>query len=150
MDHPTLVREPRRLEDLDRDVDRADRVERRLFADQLLQRPAGEVLHRDVVRVVVRTPVVHADHIRVLETGGRLSLAAEPFDKAGVLGEAAVEQLQRDLAAELLILGKEHVGHSARPEPGKDLVSVIDERPGIDHWCSANRSLMICAAIGAA
>ena len=115
VDDAAAVGEPRRLEDLDRDVDRADRVERRLLADQLLERAAREVLHRDVVGAVVGAAVVDADDVRVLQAGGGLRLAAEALDEAGVLGEPAVQQLQRDLAPELLVLGQEHVGHAAAP-----------------------------------
>ncbi len=98
-------------------------IERRLLADQLLERAPGQVLHRDVVRPVERPAVVHADDVRVLEAGGRLRLAAEPLDEARILGEPLVEQLQRDLAAELLVLGQEHVGHPAGAQPRHDLVA---------------------------
>ena len=113
VDHAATVGEPGRLEDLDGDVDRADRIERRLLADQLLERAAGQVLHRDVVRVLEGAAVVDADDVRVLQAGGGLRLAAEALDEPGIRGEAAVQQLQRDLAPELLVLGQEHVGHPA-------------------------------------
>src|SRR6202020_249412 len=100
------VREPSGLEDLDRDVDRPDRIEWGLLADELLERAARQVLHRDVVGAVGRTSRGHADDVRVLEARGRVRLPAEPLDEPRVLGEALIEKLQRALAAELLILGQ--------------------------------------------
>ena len=52
VDHPPFVREPRGSQDLHDDVDRGGRIERALLAHDLLQRAAGHVLHRDVVRAV--------------------------------------------------------------------------------------------------
>ena len=79
--------------------------------------------------------VVDADDVGVLEPGGRLGLAAEALDELGVLGEAAVQQLQRDLAPELLVLGEEHVGHPARAEPRDEPVAAVDQRSGGDLDC---------------
>ena len=128
VDHPTAVREPRRLEDLDGDIDRAQRVQRRLLADQLLERAPRQVLHGDVVGVVERPAVIDADDVGVLEAGRGLGLAAEALDEVGVLGEAVMQQLERDLAAELLILGQEHIGHSSRTQSRHHPVATIDDR----------------------
>src|SRR5689334_25098597 len=83
MDHAATVRETDRLEDLAHEVDRAHGVKRRLFAYKPFERAARHVLHRDVVRAVVGAAVVDTDHVGMLETCGRLSLAAESFYKAG-------------------------------------------------------------------
>ena len=102
------------------------------LADQLLERAAREVLHRDVVRAVVGAAVVDADDVGVLEAGRRLGLAAEALDEVRVLGEAAVQQLQRDLAPELLVLGQEHVGHPPGAEAREHLVAAVDDRAVVD------------------
>jgi len=39
-----------------------------------------------------------------------------------------VQQLQRDIPPQLLILGEVHVGHPARAEPRDDLVPTVDQR----------------------
>jgi hypothetical protein len=52
----------------------------------------------------------------VLQAGGARGLAAEALDELVVLGEAAVEQLERDLAPELGVLGAVDVGHAARAD----------------------------------
>ena len=151
VDDAAAVGEPRRLEDLDRDLDRTDRIERRLLADHLLERAAGQVLHHDVVGVVVGPAVIHADDVGVLQAGGGLGLAAEALDESRILGETAVQQLQRDLASELLILGEEDIGHAARPEAGDHAVAPVDERAWFElshcrkeaassrHWQSGRR-----------
>jgi len=130
MDDAAPVGEPGRLEDLNRDVDRADRIERRLLADQLLERAPGQVLHRDVVGPVERPAVVHAHDVRVLESGSRLRFPAEPLDKARILGEPLVEQLQGDLATKLLILDQEDVRHPAGAQARHDPVAVVNDRAG--------------------
>ncbi len=90
-------------------------------------RPA-QVLHRDVVGAVVLAAVVDADHVRVLQAGGGRGLAAEALDELVVLGEAAVQHLERDLAAEVGVLGAVDVGHPARADPVDDPVAAVDER----------------------
>src|SRR4051794_3443948 len=125
MDHAAPVRERRRLEDLDREVDRPQLVERRLVADQLLQGPPRQELHRDVVGAVVLAAVEHADDVGVLEPrrGGRL--APEALHELAVAGEAAVQHLERDLAAELRVLRAVDVGHPARADAAHDLVTAV-------------------------
>ena len=88
------------------------------LADELLERAALEVLHRDVVGAVPLAAVEDADDVRVLQAGGAGRLAPEALDELVVLGEAAVQELQRDLAAELRVLGAVDVGHAARAERG--------------------------------
>ena len=125
---------------------------RAALADDLLERPALDVLHRDVVGAVPLAAVEDADDVRVLQAGGARRLAAEALDELLVLGEAAVEQLERDAAAELLVLGAVDVGHAAGAEPLDDAVAAVDERvaarrsPSAAHPSASSTS----AAIGAA
>ena len=65
-------------------------------------------------RPVGLAAVVDADDVRVLEAGGGLRLAAEALDELRVLGEALVQELERDLAVEHLVVGEPDVGHPAR------------------------------------
>ena len=111
VDDPALVRELRRLEDLADDLDRlADGQPAR---DQVLERGALDVLHRDPVAAVGLAAVVDADHVRVLEPRRRLRLAAEALDELRVLGEALVQELERHPAAEHRVVGEPDVGHPA-------------------------------------
>ncbi len=127
MDHAAAMGEAGRLQDLDRDIDRAQRLERGLLADQLLERAARQVLHRDVVRVLEAAAVIDADHVRMLEAGGRLGLAPEAFDEVWVGGKPIVQELQRDPARQLLVLGQENVRHAARAKLRHHLVAAVDQ-----------------------
>ena len=128
VDDPVPVREARARRGSGartrRDVDR-----RRAAADdELLQRAPVEVLHRDVVRVLGLAAVVDRDDVRMVERGGVLRLAAEPLDELLVVRVAVVEDLDRDAAAELLILREVDVGHPAGAELADDLVAPVEER----------------------
>ena len=96
-----------------REVDRV--LRRQPAVDQLLQRAALDVLHRDVVGAVELAAVEDGDDVRVLEAGRRLGLAAEALDELAVLGEAAVQDLQRDLALQVGVLGSQT--SAIPPEP---------------------------------
>ncbi len=102
------------VEDLADDLDRLGRREAAL--DQVLERGALHVLHRDEVAALVLAAVIDRDDVRVLEAGGGLRLAAEALDELLVGSEALVEELEGDLAPEHLIVGRPDVRHSARAD----------------------------------
>ena len=62
------------------------------------------------------------------ERGGVLRLAAEALDELLVVRVAVVEDLDRDPAAELLVLGEVDVRHPAGAELAHDLVATVEER----------------------
>ena len=101
-------------------------------ADELLERAPGQVLHRDVVGLLVGAAVIDADDVGVLQAGRGLGLAPEALDEAGVGGEAAVQQLEGHLAPELLVLGQVDVGHAAAAQARDDLVAAVDQGAGVD------------------
>lgn len=89
----------------------------------------------------------------MLKAGGRLRLAAEPLDEPGILGESLIEQLQRHLAPELLVLGQKHVGHAAGTQARDDPVAVVDHRArrqASHHGPSESRTFSTALATGAA
>ena len=97
----------------------------------------------------------------MVEPGCALRLAAEALDELLVGRVAVVEQLQRDAAAELLVLGEVDVRHPARAELALDHVApvedAVDQGVGRGHtvrlYCfdAAGRIACIsCLAIGAA
>ena len=136
MDDPVAMRERERAEDLPRVVDR-DRDRRRAVADeQLLERAPVEVLHRDVVGALGAAAVEDRDDVRVVQAGGALRLAPEPLDELLVGGMPVVEQLQRDAASELLILGEIDVRHPARAELALDHVALVEDAvdQGVVKW----------------
>ena len=134
---PVAVRERECAQDLARVLDR-DRDRGRPVADeQLLQRAPFEVLHRDVVRPLRVAAVEDRDDVRMVEARGALRLAAEALDELLVGGMPLVQQLQRHVPAQFLVLGEVHVGHPARAELALDHIApvedTVDERVGVGH-----------------
>ena len=148
------VRESRGTQDLLGELDRVVRGQRRLLADDRVQRTAVEVLHRDVVGAAPLAAVVDADDVRVRERRGARGLAAEALDELLVQREALVQQLDRHAAAELDVVGAVDLGHAARADARDDAVAVVDQRPGRDlkrgHACAPSSAWSTCRAIGAA
>ena len=125
-----LVRERERRQNLSRIADR-DLDRRRAEADdQLLERASVEVLHRDVVGALRLAAVVDRDDVRMRQRGRVLSFAPEALDELLVGGVAVVQDLDRDAAAELLVLGEVDVGHAAGAELADDPVAPVEE--GVD------------------
>ena len=86
----------------------------------------------------------------MLEARRAARLAAEALDELGVLGEAAVQDLERDLAPELQVLGAVDVGHPARADAGDHAVAAVDDRLGGEPLGSLQQRLHDLLAIGAA
>ena len=70
--------------------------------------------------------VIDADDVRVLEPRRRFRLAPEPLDELLVLREAPVQHLERDLTAEMRVLGAVDVRHPAGADPLDDPVAAVD------------------------
>ena len=130
VDDPVLVRVAERGEDLPRVRDRDGHGARAARHDQLLQRPALDVLHHDVVRAVGDPAVVDRDDVRVREPGGVRRLAPEALDELLVVRVPLVEDLHGDVASELLVLGKPDVRHPARAELALEEIAVCEECAG--------------------
>ena len=62
------------------------------------------------------------------ERGGVLRLAAEALDELLVVRVPVVQDLDRDAAAELLVLGEVDVRHPAGAELAHDLIAPVEER----------------------
>ena len=61
------------------------------------------------------------------EARGVPRLALEPLDELLVARVPLVQHLQRDLPAELLVLGEVHLGHPARAELAHDQVAAVEQ-----------------------
>ena len=132
VDDPVAVREGERAQDLARVLDRDGDRRRPVPDEQLLQRSPFEVLHRDVVGPLRVAAVEDRDDVRMVEARGALRLPAEPLDELLVGGMALVQQLQRDIPAQLLVLGEVDVGHPARAELALDHVAPVED--AVDEW----------------
>ncbi len=96
--------------------------------DQLLEGAPLDVLHDDEVRALGLAPVVDGDDVRVGEPRRMGRLAAEALDELHVVRVPLVEHLDRDLAAELLVLGEPDVGHAPRAELPLEPVAAGEDR----------------------
>src|SRR5215213_5561847 len=151
VDDPAAVREARGAQDLLDQADRPARVQRRLLGDELLERAATHVLHRDVRRPVPLPAVVDGDDVGVLESRGGGRLAAEALHELAVGREAVVQELQRVVAPELQVLRAVDVGHPARSDAADDPVAAVHDRLGGDRGLPhRSTSSMTRLAIGAA
>jgi hypothetical protein len=130
VDDPVPVRKPERLEHLVRVGKRGRDRERPTRHDQLLEAAPLDDLHRDVVGAFRLAAVVHRDDVRMRERRGRLGLAPEALDEEIVVRVTLVQNLDRDPAAEILVLGEVDVRHAARPELADDAVAAVEE--GVD------------------
>ena len=63
--------------------------------------------------VVVAAVAVDRHDPRVLETGGNLSLASEPFLKLRIFGVVCLDLFQRDLAIEFALPGHKDLAQAA-------------------------------------
>jgi hypothetical protein len=128
VDDPVPVCETERLEHLERVRDRLADGERTSGEDELLQAPALDDFHGDVVRPLGLTAVVDRDDVGMREPRRGLCLAAEPLDEELVVRVTVVQDLDGDAAPELLVLGQIDVRHAARAELPEDAVAPVEER----------------------
>jgi hypothetical protein len=128
MDDPAAVCEADGAEDLARDLDRRRDGKGALGDDPVLQAPALQVLHRDVVGTLGLAPVVDGDDVRVGQARRVLGLAPEALDELVVARVPLVQDLDRHAPPELLVLGEVDVGHPARAELAQDAVAPVEER----------------------
>jgi hypothetical protein len=76
--------------------------------------------HGDEEHAVDLPRLVHRHDPGVLGRRRELRLAQKPRAKAGIVGQPADEQLERDAAPQPLVLGPEHHSHPALPQPRGD------------------------------
>ncbi len=72
------------------------------------------------------------DDVLVLQPRRRRRLTAEALDELLVLGEAVVQELQRDLAPELHVVRAVDVRHPAGAEVLDHLVAPVDDGVGLE------------------
>ena len=104
----------------------------RAGGDDVLQQPAADELHHDERdgadravgrRLGVLAGVVDAHDRGVRHARGRLGLEAEPGAEGVVVGELAVEHLDRDVAAEGQVIAAIDAGHAAATDGLVDAVA---------------------------
>ena len=112
-----------RLRERERDAarDGEEALERQRLADEVAaQRLALDELHREVRAPVRLADLVDRDEVRVRHGGRRARLAQEAGAPSGIARDLFAQHLQRDRAAEALVVGEVDDAHAAAPELGDD------------------------------
>ena len=127
VDEAAPVRVVERAGRLEADHQRLRRAESRVRVSSMAaQAAAAEVLGDEVRLVVVLAPVVHRQHVRVVERRGRLRFGPEPSEERFVVGEAVVQDLDRDATAQTRVVGEEHQGRRTRTDRGDQPVPTAE------------------------
>ena len=98
-------------------------LQRQAVADALLQRTARQILHRQVIGVVVGRDVVNGDDVRVVELRDDAAFPQEPLGEFLVGGEDGLDHFQRDVAVQRLLHGEVDDRHAALAEFAFDLIA---------------------------
>jgi len=107
---------------------------------EVLERLAGDVLHRDELFAADLGQVVDAADVRVGDAAREDDLAAEGLP---ALGRDAVgaDALERDLLVELEVARPIDDAHPAESEDGVDAIAVAQDRADVDRGLAALRPL---------
>ena len=92
----------------------------------LVERDAVEQLHRDIGKAVGLADIVDGDDIGVGERAGRPGLAQEAADKAEILAEFGLQDLDREDAVDAGIVGAIDVRHRAFADAPFDHIAADD------------------------
>lgn len=95
----------------------------RPLAQALAQRLALQQLGHQVAAPLVQAEVVHREDRRMIERRGRAGLVLEAQHARAVLPNLLGQYLDRDLAAEAVIVGPVDLPHSAGPEQAGQLLT---------------------------
>ncbi len=105
-----------------------------------------DVVHREVRIAIGLAEVVNAQDVLVRDLARELDLALEALDHGFVLGDVRADQLERDLAVELLILDLVDGPHASAPQNPKDPVAFPDLHPRGQHRSGGRRGPRLPAA----
>jgi hypothetical protein len=118
-----------RAEDLEGYVGRAERVERALALDHVLEGLALDELHREEELPVLAAHVIDLDEVLVRELADEAGLDEEALLELLVVQPALVEDLQGDEAVHGDLLGLEDDAQAALAELAVDLVALDGPLP---------------------
>ena len=100
----------------------SDWVHGPVFADNLLQIRAVHVLHDQKVQLAVLVDVMGADDVRMVERSDRLSFLIEPVQEPAAFSQRNGQDLDRDAAAQGLVLCQIDDAHASKSQPFQNLV----------------------------
>lgn len=92
------------------------------FREKLLERLAGDELHRQEVSALRLLDGEDGDDAGMIESGQGLRLATEALETLGVGGQLGRQHLESDFAPQLGVDGAENLAHPAGAELFDDLI----------------------------
>ena len=131
-----------RLVDLLGDARGRDWLERAALADDRGEIAAVDQLHDDERVARFHAVVEDVDHVGVAERRGRLCLLAEARHERRVAAVLGAQHLDRDVAAQLRVVGAEDRGHAALAEQLDEPVATGEH---LSYLGQARRTLRDCA-----
>ena len=132
MDHAAVVRRGEPGADLARQLDRAVLREAADAADERREILAVDVLHREERVSLVFTGVVDAADVRVRDLARHAHLGVQLRQPRRVDVDRLGEELQRDLLADLQVVGAIDLAHAAFAKASDDAVAVVEEGAGLE------------------
>ena len=119
--------EPECGRSIDSDLRSPIRGEGAFACDQLCEGLTLHVLHDDEVRVLVLAPVVDGDNAGMVQVGSSLGFPTEPGNKGWFSSELREQNLDRNRPVQQLILGQEHVSHTASGDSPMQFVPSVQD-----------------------
>ena len=104
--------------------------------DALLQKTAGDELHHDVRSTIQLEHLVDGADVGVVEPRGRACLVQQLADRR-VIGARGSDELDRDVAIELDVVGLVDFAHPSRSERSRDLVPADPTARREHHHCES-------------
>ena len=97
--------------------------QRQTLADALLQRAAGQILHRQIINALVRGDVVDRDDMRIAELGDDPAFPQETLGEFFISGQNRLDDFQRDMTMQRLLQGEIDNRHAALAEFALNLIA---------------------------
>ena len=115
-----------RLADLRGVVQRLRGAEYTVLRHALLERLAFDKLHDDILRLPAVADIVDRDDIRLREHGDRVCLRLEAIFQLSVRRHLIAQDLDGDIAVQLVAHGLVNDRHAAAADDLQDLVAVVE------------------------
>ena len=115
------------VENLGEEIKRLPPAEMPLLIDILLERDAVEILHDDIIQIVVERNVKHLDDVFMIQNGDGARLVFKAHAKLLVGQEFLLEHLDGNGCAGLHVDGTVDDGHAAHPDDTLDAIAAVDQ-----------------------
>ena len=98
---------------------------RRELREALLERHALDELHDDILRIAAVPHIIHRDDVRLREHGDGVCLRLKAVFQLGILRHLITQDLDGDIAVQLMAHGLINDRHAAAADDLQDLVAIV-------------------------